>query len=147
MMKIVLRKRLSTLFIALMPLFFVACGASTSNVALQRGLSSNSNQAQGEQKSDGREAMPGESFKLESKEKVSIKGTKLSIQLMGVRRSWRADGKGEYVDAEIITTLNSTEQRQWMNIGDEVTVGDYLVKLLGAYPFGKTNAELIVKRQ
>jgi hypothetical protein len=91
--------------------------------------------------------MPGESFKLEPKEKVSIKDAKLIIQLMGVRRSWRADGKGEFVDAEIVATLGATEQRQWMKIGDEVIVGDYLVKLLGAYPFGKTNAELIVTRQ
>lgn len=125
----------------------MACGASTGNTPLERGLSSNSNQAEGGQKTNGREAMLGKSFKLESKEKVSIKDTKLVLQLNGVRRSWLADGKGELVDAEIMITLDATEQRQWIQIGGEVVVGDYLVKLLGAYPFGKTNAELIVTRR
>jgi hypothetical protein len=147
MMKTALPKLFSSLSFALALSLLIACGAKTNNAPMERGLSLNDNQAQDGQQASGRAAMLDENFKLESKEKVSLKDTKLVLQLGGVRRSWRADGKGEYVDAEIITTLNAAEQRQWMKIGDEVLIGDYLVKLLGAYPFGKTNAELIVTRR
>lgn len=142
-----LSKRLSSIFLAFALLPLAGCGAGTTDTAMEKGLANNNNQAERGQKTGGREVSLGERFKLESKEKVSIKDTKLILQLIGVRRSWLADGKGEFVDAEIIITLDGREQKQWMKIGDEVIASDYLVKLWGADPFGKTNAELIVTRR
>lgn len=93
-----------------------------------------------------REVAVGEDFKIETKEKVSVKGTPLTIELKGVKLSWYANGKGEYPEADVVVALNGKEQRQWMKLGETIKSGEYVVKLTGAYPFGKTNAELIVTR-
>jgi hypothetical protein len=95
----------------------------------------------------GRQVAVGESFKLSPGEKASIIGAALSVQLSGVRRTWYVDGKRETAEADIIITLNGTEQRQWMGVGEKVMAGNYLVNLRGADPFGKTNCELMVLRR
>lgn len=117
-------------------LLLSGCGALTNNGQAEKGL-----------KADGREVIIGERFKLSRDEKVSVKDTTLTVQLKGVRRSWRVDSKSETADADIIITLDNKEQRQWMDIGEKVSVGDYLVDLRGADPFGKTNCQIIVTRR
>jgi hypothetical protein len=101
----------------------------------------------GTMKADGREVALGERFKLNRDEKVWVKDAALTVELKGVRRSWHVDGKSETADADLIITLNGKEQRQWMDIGEKLTVGDYVVDLRGADPFGKTSCELIVTRR
>jgi hypothetical protein len=98
-------------------------------------------------RSGGREAAIGERFKLTPSESVSIKETRLAIELKGVRRTWYVNGKGETADADLAMTLDGREQRQWLKVGEETTVGDYTVKVWGADPFGKTSATLIVTRR
>jgi hypothetical protein len=66
---------------------------------------------------------------------------------MSVRRTWYVDGKSETADADMIMTLDKTEQRRWVEIGEKVILGDYVITLAGAYPFGKTSCELIVERR
>ncbi|HEX8845617.1 MAG TPA: hypothetical protein VF791_13275 [Pyrinomonadaceae bacterium] len=119
------------------------CGAAQ----MGRGLTANGNRVEGEKKAEGREVALGERFKLDRDEKVWVKDTKLTVQLKGVRRSWLANGKGEFVDAEIIFTLDAKEETHWLKLGEKLTVGDYVIELKGAYPFGKTNAELMITRK
>jgi hypothetical protein len=107
----------------------------------------NNGQAERVLKADGREVSLGERFKLSRDEKVWVKDTALTIQLKSVRRSWHVDGKGETSDADLIITLDGKEQRQWVNIGEKVTVGDYVVELWGADPFGKTSCQITVTRR
>ena len=95
----------------------------------------------------GREAPLNELFKLSHDEEVFIKGTALSVQLKGVRRTWYVDGKSETAEAEIVITLDDAEQRRWMEIGEKVAAGDYVVELKAANPFGKTSCELSVGRR
>jgi hypothetical protein len=71
----------------------------------------------------------------------------LMVQLKAVRRTWYVDGKSETAEADVIITLDGKEQRQWMDIGEKVTVGDYVVELQSANPFGKTSCELTVARR
>jgi hypothetical protein len=117
-------------------LLLSGCGALTNNGQAERGM-----------KADGREVTFGERSKLSPDEKVSVKDTALSIQLKSVRRSWHVDGKSETADADLIITLDGKEQRQWVDIGERVEVGDYLVELWGADPFGKTNCQIVVTRR
>ncbi len=98
-------------------------------------------------KADGREVALGERFKLEKDEKVAVKDTALTVQLKGVRRSWHVDGKSETADADLIITLDGKEQRQWVDIGEKAAVGDYVVELWGADPFGKTSCQIVVTRR
>ena len=95
----------------------------------------------------GCEAALGERFKLSRDETVSIKETPLSIELKTVRRTWYVDSKSETADADLIMTLEGREQRQWLKVGEKAEVGDYIVKVWGADPFGKTSAELIVTKR
>lgn len=95
----------------------------------------------------GREVAMGESFKLSRDEKVYVKDTALTVQLKSVRRTWYVDGKSETAEADIIVTLDGKEQRQWMDMGEKVTIGDYVVQLRAADPFGKTSCELVVVRR
>ena len=111
------------------------------------GTGTNIGQGQSGMKADGREVALGERFKLSRDENVRVKDTALTVELKGVRRTWHVDGKSETADADIIITLDKKEQRQWMDIGEKLLVGDYLVELWGADPFGKTNCELIVTRR
>jgi hypothetical protein len=98
-------------------------------------------------KADGREVSLGERFKLSPDEKVLVKDTALTIQLKSVRRTWYVDGKSETADADLIITLDKKEQRQWVDIGEKVAVGDYVVELWGADPFGKTSCQITVTRR
>lgn len=98
-------------------------------------------------KAEGREVSLGESFKLTPDEKVRVKDTGLAVELKSVRRTWYVDGKSETADADIIITLDKKEQRQWLGIGKNVTIGDYVVELKGANPFGKTDCTLVVTRR
>jgi hypothetical protein len=91
----------------------------------------------------GRNVPFGEPFKLKPEEKVSVEGANLTVELKSVRRTWYVDSKSETADADIMT-LDGKEQRQWIKVGGEVTVGSYRVKLSGADPFGKTSATLVV---
>ncbi|HUQ32049.1 MAG TPA: hypothetical protein VM095_08010 [Pyrinomonadaceae bacterium] len=111
------------------------------------GTSSNPGQAEGAMKAEGREVSLGESFKLTPGEKVRVKDTGLAVELKSVRRTWYVDGKSETADADIIITLDKKEQRQWLGIGKNVTIGDYVVELKGANPFGKTDCTLVVTRR
>jgi len=111
------------------------------------GAGMNNGQAGKWLKADGREVAIGERFKLSRDEKASVKDTALTVQLKSVRRTWYVDGKGETVDADIIFTLDKKEQREWVGIGEKVTIGDYVVELWGADSFGKTSCELIVTRR
>jgi uncharacterized protein YceK len=117
-------------------LLLSGCGAVTNNGQAERGL-----------KADGREVALGERFKLEKDEKVWVKDTALTIQLKSVRRSWHVDGKSETADADLVITLDGKEQRQWVDIGEKVAVGDYVVELGGANPFGKTSCQITVTRR
>jgi hypothetical protein len=117
-------------------LLLSGCGAVTNNGQAERGM-----------KADGREVSLGERFKLSPDEKVSVKDTALTIQLKSVRRSWHVDGKSETADADLIITLDKKEQRQWVDIGEKVAVGDYAVELWGADPFGKTSCQITVTRR
>jgi hypothetical protein len=123
-----LRKRLSLLAFALIPLLLFGCGARTSKV-------------------DGREVAVGERFKLSREEKVFVKDAALTLQLKSVRRTWYVDGKSETAEAEIIIALDGKEQRRWMGMGEKVEAGDYVVELEAADPFGKTSCELVVMRR
>ncbi|MDT4967276.1 MAG: hypothetical protein QOJ64_2013 [Acidobacteriota bacterium] len=94
----------------------------------------------------GREVALDEEFKLEKDETVAVKATKLTVQLEGVRRTWYVDGKSETVDADILLTLDGIEQRQWISFKNGIRIGDFVVKLTAANPFGKSTATLIVHR-
>lgn len=117
-------------------LLLSGCGAVTSNGQAERGL-----------QAGGREVAIGERFKLSRDEKVTVKDTALTIELKSVRRSWHVDGKGETADADLAITLDGKEQRQWVDIGEKVAVGDYVVELWSADPFGKTSCQITVKRR
>lgn len=111
-----------------------------------RALPANANQADDGWPPNSREVALGEQFKIGRDEKVSVRETPLAVELKSVRRSWSVDGRAERVDAEIIT-FDGEETRQWLQVGQEKTVGGYDVKLWGADPFGKTSATLIVTRR
>jgi hypothetical protein len=134
-------------FFALCLSLLAGCGAGTNNGAVERGLAANGNQGESGPKAVGREVAIGERFKLVRDEKVRVKDTSLTIGLKGVRHTWYVDGKSETVDADFIITSNEKEQRQWIDLGEKVTVGDYVVELLGADPFGKNDSELVVTRR
>jgi hypothetical protein len=132
-MKTKARPRVLSFLLAFPVALLVGCGAGMTGVRVGRELMGH-----------GRTAAIGERFKLEQEEEVSIKDTNLTIQLKSVRRTWYVDGKSETADADIIITLDGKEQRQWMDIGEKVTIGDYVVELRGADPFGKTSCEVVV---
>jgi hypothetical protein len=125
----------------------IGCGAGATNGRMGRDLTANLNQAESGKKVGGREVAIGEHFTLNPDEKVSVKDTGLSLQLKTVRRVYLANGAGEYGDAEIIMTLDATEQTQWMKPGDKITVGDYVVVVLWANPFDKTSVGLTITHQ
>jgi hypothetical protein len=128
-------RSLFLLFAFIFPLL-AGCGAVTTNAPAGRELTA-----------QGRTARLGESFKLAREEKVSIEGTNLTALLKSVRRTWYVDGRGETAEADIIIALDGREQRQWMDVGEKLIVGDYEIVLSGADPFGKTSAHLIVTRR
>lgn len=117
-------------------LLAAGCGAVTNNAPGGKGTNLY-----------GREVAINERFKLSKDEKVYIEGTTLTVELKGVRRTWYVDGKSETAEADLIIALDRKEQRQWMDIGEKVTVGDYSVELRAADPFGKTSCELTVARR
>lgn len=123
-------------FCALVLSLLAGCGIRTNNSQSENGM-----------KAEGREVALGEHFKLSPDEKVWVKDTPLTIELKSVRRTWYVDGKSETADADIIITLSKKEQRQWIDIGEKVIAGDYVVNLSRADPFGKTNCELVVTRR
>ena len=130
------QERLSFYAFAFIVLLLSGCGACANNAQGGKGL-----------KLDGREAAINEQFKLNRDEKVYLKDTELMVQLKSVRRTWYVDGKSETAEADVIIALDGKEQRQWMEIGEKVTVGDYVVELQSANPFGKTSCELTVARR
>jgi hypothetical protein len=135
-MRLKLLMRLSISFFVLTLSLLAGCGAR-----------SNLGQVEGGIKTEGREVAIGESFKLVRDEKVRVKDTPLTIELKGVRNTWYVDGKSDTVDADIIIALNEKEQRKWIDLGEKVTAGDYVVELTGANPFGENDCELIVTRR
>ena len=128
--------RLLFFLLAFAVALLVGCGVVKTGVPLGR-----------EPAPQGRTAAIGEHFKMEPGERVSIRDTNLTTQLKSVRRTWYVDGKSETAEADIIIKLDYQEQRQWMSSGEKVTVGDYVVELRGADPFGKTDCELVVARR
>lgn len=136
-----LPKCCSPFFLALSLSLLTGCAASAG-----RGLPANANRADDGWPPNAREVALGEQFKIGRDEKVSVRETPLAVELKNVRRSWHVDHKAERVDAEIIITFDGGETRQWLQVGQEKTVGGYDVKLWGADPFGKTSATLIVTR-
>lgn len=130
------QKRLSLASLAFILVLLTGCGAWTNNGQGQEGM-----------RVYGREVAMDERFKLSRDEKVYIKDTALAVELKGVRRTWYVDGKSETAEADLIITLDGKEQRQWMDIGEKVTAGDYVVELRSADPFGKTSCQLTVARR
>jgi hypothetical protein len=143
-MKLRLRKRflIFLLVFSLMSLAGCAAGANTTGPVAP---AANGNLEAGPQ-TGSREVAIGESFTLGKDEKVSVKETKLTIELKGTRLSWLANGGGEFVEAEVLVTLDGKELRRWLKLGENITSGEYVVKLHGANPFGKSSAELTVTR-
>ena len=89
-----------------------------------------------------------EAFTLHSDEAVVIAGTGLILRLETAGHEFAADGSGG-VFAELTATLNGTSQRLYMDFdtADQVTVGDYVVQVLGIDGFGRGGCELRVVRQ
>lgn len=131
-----LHQRRAFIAFALLPVFLSGCGALTDNGQGGKAL-----------KVDGREVAVGERFKLSREEKVFVKDVALTIQLKSVRRTWYVDGKSETAEADIIIAMDGKEQRRWMGMGEKAEVGDYVVELEAADPFGKTSCEMIVTRR
>ena len=140
-MRLNLPKCCSFLLLALSLSLLTGCAASAG-----RGLPENANRADDGWPPNSREVALGEKFKIGRDEKVSVRETPLAVELKNVRRSWHVDARAERVDAEIIITFDGEETRQWLQAGQEKTVGSYDVKLWGADPFGKTSATLVVTR-
>jgi hypothetical protein len=144
LMRRILRNRLSIFFYLISLILLTGCGAGGSS-SLQPGALAPKGHGP---EAGGREVILGENFKILIDEKVSVKETNLMIELKGTRNSWYADGKGGFVEAEVLVALDGKEQRRWMKLGDEMTSGEYTIRLMGVDPFGrKSNAELIVKRR
>lgn len=152
-----MKKELSASFLlllfALALALLIGCGARTNNGQRQGELMPANNQAiNGQesangQKADGREVAPGEHFTIRRNEKVSVKGTRLILQLKDLRISMLANGQGESVEANISTTLDAKEHERWIKIGEDLEVGDYVIKLSEADPFDKNTAGLVVTHQ
>lgn len=123
----------------------LACFAFALVLLLLSGCGAGTNSARGG--TGGREAAFNERFKLSRDERAWIKDTALAVELKSVRRTWYVDGKSETAEADISLTLDGVVQRQWMDIGEKVTIGDYTVELWAADPFGRTGAQLIVTRR
>ena len=128
--------RILLFLVAIVFPLYAGCGASATDAPVG-----------GELEVDGRTAAVGETFKLKPEEKVSIRETQFTVQLKGVRRTWYVDGRGETADADLVLTLGGKERRQWIKAGEKATVGDFVVQVWGADPFGKTSADLIVTRR
>ena len=145
-MRVKLLKHLAVVFLAAGLASLAGCAGGV-NSAQPGALAANGNQSSGgEPQAGGREVALGEEFKLGKDEKVSVKATGLTIELKGVKRSWYANGGGEFPEADVAVTLDGKEERRWMKLGETIKSGEYIVKLSGADPFGKTGAELIVTR-
>src|SRR3982750_3471172 len=104
-MRVTLRKRFLIFFFAL-SLFSLAGCAAGANTSQPGALAANGNRLEGRPQTDGREVTVGESFKIGKDEKVSVKETKLTIELKGTRRSWYANGGGEFVEADVLVALD-----------------------------------------
>jgi len=81
----------------------------------------------------------GESFVLQTGETAETENGKLKISLKGVGRTISESGEVEYAELQI--RLNKTEQTITISErGDaKKIVGDYVIKLVNAESFGKTN--------
>lgn len=89
----------------------------------------------------------GESFVLQTGETAEIENTKLKITLKSVGRTISEGGEVEYVELKI--RLNKSEQTlQISEKGNgKKVIGNYVIKLINAESFGKTNCELEVSRK
>lgn len=88
-----------------------------------------------------------EPFILQTGETAETENTKLKITLISVGRTISESGEVEYVELKI--RLNNSEQTlQISEKGNrKKVVGDYVIKLINAESFGKTNCELEVSRK
>src|SRR4051812_25401341 len=109
-MRVKLRKRSAIFFFAVSLAALVGCAAGANN-GQTGALASNDNHVAG-----GREVNIGETFKIGKDEKVSVKETKLVIELKGTKRSWYANGQGEFPEADVLVVGEGKEQRQWMKL-------------------------------
>ena len=75
-----------------------------------------------------------EPFTLADGETVKVAGTDLTIQSDGVGREW--DDHDEYVFVGLIVATGSVEKTIFLYIDEERNIGDYLITLLSANPFG-----------
>jgi hypothetical protein len=144
-MRVRLRKRFSISFFALSLALLAGCAAGANNTG-PGALAANGNHLTAGPPTGGREIIIGETFKIEKDERVSVKETKLTVELKGTRLSWLANGGGEYGEADVLVALDGKEQRRWLKLGDKITSGEYVVELTGVDPFGKTSARLTVTR-
>lgn len=88
-----------------------------------------------------------ESFILQTGETAETENTKLKINLKSVGRTISQSGEVEYVELKI--RLNNSEQ--FLQISEKgnrkKVIGNYVIKLINAESFGKTNCELKVSRK
>ena len=92
----------------------------------------------------GRQVALGERFTLAEDETVKISGELLSIRLVFMGRDFTEEG--EYAFAEI----KIKHEGEWKTIspyvGDEWELGDYVIFMEGADPFGDTSCDLVVEK-
>ena len=88
-----------------------------------------------------------EPFILQTGETAEVENTKLKINLKGVGRTISESGEVEY--AELKIRLNKSEQTlQISEKGNrKKVIGGYVIKLINAESFGKTNCELKISRK
>lgn len=88
-----------------------------------------------------------EVFILQPGETAEIENTKLKITLKSVGRTISESGEAEY--AELKIWLNKSEQT--LHISEKgnrkKVIGDYVIELINAESFGKTNCELEISRK
>ena len=93
----------------------------------------------------GNRADLGEPFTLAEGETVKIRGESISLRLVAVGRDYTEDG--EDVFAELEVKHEGDWKTIWLYFGEDWQVGDYVISMESANPFGDVSCELIVEKQ
>ncbi len=86
----------------------------------------------------------GEEFQLGQAETIVISGTRLKITIDEIGREWRGDPMEEYPYAIITAKLGAETKRLDIQIGNDMTIGDFNIHIGGCDPFGEPYCSLLV---
>ena len=88
-----------------------------------------------------------ETFTLQTGEKVETEDARLKVQLKEVGRNISEGGEVEYVRLFVRTEKSARTITVSEKENSKIEIGDFIIELINAESFGKTNCELKISRK